>query len=308
MKKVSRFFSFSLTTICLAINSCSQTTSSSSLAIASYEATTPCDEVSKSLLNIPATDEAVMMKWSLTLLTPTSYKLIYTFGMDKQGSREFSEGAITKEQTGKWTKSKYKNTEVYTLTADDAPSLSFLKLNENVLHLLDSNKNLMVGNGAWSYTLNRINPVRLSSNEATSQKKVEESVVTDSIVFDGRMPCYPPLLALSGKTTAGCNLVKCRIIFFSDNNLHAPSSLKLYSIHVGTGGTRHLTTGKWVITRGTKTDPNSTLYELQFNSEQKQQRLVLLRGDDNVLFLVDSQMNCMAGNDYCSFTLNRVKK
>lgn len=307
MKKVNRFFSFSLITVCLTINSCSQTTNNSSQAIASFEATTPCDEVSKSLLNIPAADKAVMMKWVLTLLTPTSYKLIYTYGMDKAGTRGFSDGAITKEQTGKWTKSNYRNTEIYTLTAGTAPSLSFLKLNENVLHLLDANKNLMVGNGAWSYTLNRINPITLSSNEAASQK-VEETVGTDSIVFDGRMPCYAPLLALSGKTTAGCTLVKCRIILFSHNNSQVPSSLKLYSIHVGTGGTRYLTTGKWIIARGTKTDPSSTLYELQFNSEQKQQNLVLLKGDDNVLFLLDSQMNCMAGNDYCSFTLNRVKK
>jgi len=307
MKKVNRFFSLCVITICLTISSCAQTSRDSSRALASFEATTPCDEVSRSLLNIPALDKAVMMKWALTLLTPTSYKLIYTYGMDKANTRGFSEGAITKEQTGKWTRSKYKSTEIYTLTADNAPTLTFLKLNENVLHLLDANKNLMVGNGAWSYTLNRINPITLSSNEAASQK-VEETVGTDSIVFDGRMPCYAPLLALSGKTTAGCNLVKCRIILFSDNNSQAPSSLKLYSIHVGTGGTRYLTTGKWIIARGTKTDPSSTLYELQFNSEQKQQNLVLLKGDDNVLFLLDSQMNCMAGNDYCSFTLNRVKK
>ncbi|HEV8505764.1 MAG TPA: hypothetical protein VGQ53_10205 [Chitinophagaceae bacterium] len=307
MKKVNRFFSFGLGALCLTMNSCSQTASSKPTALISFEATTPCDDISRSLLNIPTTDKSVMMKWALTFLTPNSYKLIYTYGMDKANTRGFSEGAITKEQTGKWTKSKYKNTEIYTLTADNAPSLSFLKLNENVLHLLDAGKNLMVGNGAWSYTLNRINPVKLSSNEAISQK-VEESDATDSIVFDGRMPCYAPLLALSGKTTTGCNLVKCRIIFFSDNKLHGPSSLKLYSVHVGTGGTRYLATGRWMITRGTKTDPNSTLYELQFDSEKKQQNLVLLKGDDNILFLLDSQMNYMAGNDYCSFTLNRVKK
>src|SRR4030095_8213814 len=227
--------------------------------------------------------------------------------MDKAGTRGFSEGAITKKQTGTWTRSEYKNTEVYTLIAENSPTVSFLKLNENVLHLLDANKNLMVGNGAWGYTLNRINPVKLSSNEANSQK-IEEDILTDSIVFDGRMPCYAPLLALSGKATAGCNLVKCRIIFFSDTMLHSPSSLKFYSIHVGTGDTRYLTTGKWIITRGTKMDPNSTLYQLQFDSEKGQQNLVLLKGDDNVLFLLDNEMNCMPGNDYCSFTLNRVKK
>ena len=306
MRKVKRFFSsFSLVTT-FTISSFSQITNNNSPVLASFEATTPCDEVSKSLLHIPSTDKCAMMKWTLTLLTPTTYELIYTYGMDKAGSRGFSEGAVTKKQSGKWTKSKYKNTEIYTLTADNSPSLAFLKLNENVLHLLDANKNLMVGNGAWSYTLNRINPVKLSSNEINAQK-VEETFFADSIVFEGRLPCYAPLLALNGKTSAGCNLIKCRIIFFCDNKLHAPSSLKLYSIHVGTGGTRYLATGKWTIMRGTKNDPSSTLYQLQFNAEEPLQNLVLLKGDDNILFLLDNEMNCMAGNDYCSYTLNKKR-
>jgi hypothetical protein len=164
----------------------------------------------------------------------------------------------------------------------------------------------MVGNGAWSYTLNRINPLKLSSNEINSQK-VEETFFTDSIVFEGRLPCYAPLLALNGKDSAGCNLIKCRIIFFGNNKSLLSSSLKFYSILVGTGGTRFLATGKWVIMRGTKTDPNSTLYQLQFNAEKTQQTLVLLKGDDNILFSLDNEMNCMAGNDYCSYTLNRKR-
>jgi hypothetical protein len=307
MRKVKQFFPVTLAAICLTITSCSQAPTNHSTALASFEATTPCDEVSRSLLHIPSTDRSEMMKWNLTLVTPTTYQLFYTYGMAKQGTRGFSEGAITTEQKGKLTKSKYKNAEVYTLTADDSRvSISFLKLNENVLHLLDANKNLVVGNGAWSYTLNRINPVKLLSNETNSQK-IEEAVSPDSLVFEGRMPCYAPLLALSGKTTAGCNLVKCRIVFFSDK-LHAPSSLKFYSIHVGTGNTRYLKTGTWVIIHGTKTDPNSTLYQLQFGSEKPLQYLMFLKGDDNVLFLLDNEMNCMAGNDYCGFTLNRVKK
>jgi len=307
MKKINRFFWPGLIAICLTTDACSQGTNNASGVIAIFEATTPCDEISKSLLRIPATDKAVMMRWVLSLLTSTTYKLVYTYGVDKANTRGFSAGAVAKEQTGNWTKSKYKNTEIYTLTADDAPSLSFLKLNENVLHLLDRGKNLMVGNGAWSYTLNRINPVKLSPNQ-TTMKEVDNSFVTDSIVFDGRMPCYAPLLALSGKTTTGCTLVKCRIIFFSDKNSDDPASIKLYSIHVGTGNTRYVATGKWITTRGTKADPNCTLYKLQFEYGGQQRNLVLLKGDDNVLFLLDDQLNCMSGNDYCSFTLNRINK
>jgi hypothetical protein len=307
MGKAKRFYLFNLLTLLVSLSSCSQLPNNDSGSLASFEATTPCDEVSRSLLHIPSTDKSEMMKWNLTLLTPTSYKLVYIYGIAKQGTRGFSDGAITKEQSGSWTTGKYKSMEIVTLTADNLPSLSFLKLNENVLHLLDANKNLVVGNGAWSYTLNRIDPVNIPSNEGNRQK-VEETLLTDSLVFEGRTPCYEPLLALSGKTTAGCNLVKCRITFFRDSQSHAPSFLKFYSIHVGTGGTRYVATGTWVIMRGTKNDPNSILYRLQFNPEKPQQDLTFLKGDDNILFLLDNEFNCMPGNNYSSYTLNRIRR
>ena len=307
MKKIERFFSVNMVAICLSASSCSQTTNHDSLVPASFQATTPCDEVSRALLHIPSTDTSDMMKWTLSLLTSSTYRLAYTYGMDKAGSRGFSEGAITKEQSGKWTKSKYENAEIYTFTADNSPSLSFIKLNENVLHLLDGNKNVMVGNRAWSYTLNRIAPVKLPSNETSSQK-LEETIPADSIVFDGRMPCYGPLLALSRKPGNGCNLIKCRMILYCDNKSHAPSSIKFYTIQVGTGGSRYLATGKWIMMRGTKNDPGSILYQLQIDSQQPQQKLTLLKKGNDILFLLDNELNFMAGNDYCSYTLNRVRK
>jgi len=307
MGKAKRFYLFNLLTLSLSLSSCSQLPDNNSRSSASFEATTPCDEVLKSLLHIPSTDKSEMMKWNLAFLTPTTYRLVYIYGMAKQGTRGFSEGAITKEQRGKWRKGKYKSMEIVTLTADNLPSLSFLKLNENVLHLLDANKNLVVGNGAWSYTLNRIDPVSIPSNEGKPQK-VDETFLTDSLVFEGRTPCYEPLLTLSGKTKAGCNLIKCKIIFFCDSESHAPSSLKFYGIQVGTNGTRHVAAGTWVIMRGTKNDPNSILYRLQFNPERPQQDLTFLKGDDNILFLLDDKFNCMPGNNYCSYTLNRINK
>ena len=39
-----------------------------------------------------------------------------------------------------------------------ATSISFLRLNDNLLHLLDSDRQLMIGTGAWSYTLNKVQP------------------------------------------------------------------------------------------------------------------------------------------------------
>jgi len=232
--------------------------------------------------------------------------------MPKQGTRGFMEGASTIELKGKWTIDKdiHENYRavVYRLIADNSSiTLSFLKPNENILHLLDGNKNLMIGNGAWSYTLNRTNPVKLSSNKSTSQKIALANLSADSVVFDGRTPCYDPLLALTGKPVTGCQLIKCRLILYQDINTHEPTKFLLYTIHVGTGDTRYPTEGKWIVTRGTKNNPEGILYQLQPNSE-KPSPLVYLKGDNNILFLLDNEMNFMAGNNYCSYTFNRVKK
>ena len=61
-------FLVSLVSICLTINSCSQITNNNSSALVRFEATTPCDEVSRSLLHIPSTDKSTMMRRLLFLL------------------------------------------------------------------------------------------------------------------------------------------------------------------------------------------------------------------------------------------------
>jgi len=62
---------------------------------------------------------------------------------------------------GKWTIGKgirsNSNAIVYRLhDIKTNKTISFLKLNDNLLHLLDSDQRLMIGTAAWSYTLNRV--------------------------------------------------------------------------------------------------------------------------------------------------------
>src|SRR6266542_182969 len=135
MKEFKRVFSATFLAIGVATSSCSQSVTQNSSSV--FEATTPCDEAVKTLLGIPEDTKSDMMKWSVTLYNdsktsvPASYKLIYTYGLAKQGTRGFMEGASTKEWKGKCTISKgiNKNTEakVYTLYSDSSSfSLSFL--------------------------------------------------------------------------------------------------------------------------------------------------------------------------------------
>ena len=56
--------------------------------------------------------------------------------------------------------------------------------------------------------------------------------------------------------------------------------------------------------RGTKTDPEAIVYQL--DSDQPKVSVYLLKGDDNVLFVLDQERNYRVGDSYLSYTLNRV--
>lgn len=321
MKHVKLFFTTTLLAVCFVItNSCSQNTTPSSSVLGVFEASTPCDEVSRTLFKIPFDTKCELMKWNLTLyqdpqmLAPSAYKLICEYGLPKQGTRGFTEGSSTMELKGKWTVSKGTKESaeavVYQLIPGNSPvSLSFLSPDQNLLHLLDGDKRLMVGNGAWSYTLNRINPVLASSAKLALQLTSSPGITSDSPVigvFDGRTPCNKDLLELNGISADGCQIIKCRLTLNQDAKTHTQTTFELQTIYVGKGDTRYTSTGKWTLMKGTATDPEAIVYQL--DSDKPLVSLVLLKADDNILFFLDKERNLMVGNNYSSYTLNRVKK
>jgi hypothetical protein len=158
-------------------NSCSQTTSpDTSTVLAVFAASTPCSEGTRPLPAIPANAACEFIHWNLTLyqnpktFIPTSFKLTYVFGLAQQGTPGFINGGTREEMQGKWSnvKGTASNPDaiVYRLTDDKTgKTISFLKLNDNLLHLLDTDRRLMIGSAAFSYTLNRIdNPKRRIEN------------------------------------------------------------------------------------------------------------------------------------------------
>ena len=323
MNQVKLFFATTSLAVCLVItNSCSQTTTpANSSAPLVFKATTLCSDDVKSLLQIPADTKCEMMKWNLTLFrdpktsAPGEYKLIYEYGMAKQGTRDFMEGSKTTELKGKWTigngTKENAKAEIYTLEAGSSPvSLSFLRPDQNILHLLDQDKNLMIGNGAWSYTLNNVNPIPAPIVKFLLQPGPALRIEADSVtvgVFDGRTPCSKELLELNGISASGCQIIKCRLTLYQDSITHTPTTFQIYTVYVGKGDTRYSNTGKWKIFKGTKNDPEALVYVLEPDSG-KPRSLVLLKADNNILFFLDENMNHMVGDTYTSFTLNRFKK
>lgn len=118
-----------------------------------FDGRTPCQELAAQIRE-KTTPECIKIKWRLTLYEDSpgsgsgSYELLgFVFKRDSPG-------------TGRWqsVRGTSSNPEaiVYQLHLAGRPPLYLLKGDENVLFFLDQDKNLMVGNRDFSYTLNRI--------------------------------------------------------------------------------------------------------------------------------------------------------
>ncbi len=121
-------------------------------------------------------------------------------------------------------------------------------------------------------------------------------------VFDGRTPCQELARQLKVVTIPECIKIKWRLILFQDPATHAPTS---YSLE-GFVYRKPPRTGKWTILKGTKTDPNAIVYQLDPDTPQGFQSF--LKADDNILFFLDQDRNLLVGNIYFSYTLNRADK
>ena len=316
--KTSGFFLLGLLFI-----GCSGTSSDSQPAKqtiqSSFEATTPFGDAVKKILGITTVDKYEMMKWSLTLnkdpkkFTPTTFDLIYEYGMPKQGTRGFMDGSKKVVLNGTWVTEKgaltNKLAPIITLTATGAKvSLSFLQPDENVLHLLDDTKALMVGNGAWSYTLNRKEPVSQNSLIPGDNLVPKVSGDTDTVgIFVGRTPCYSGLTIINNIAQSGCQLVKCELVLLQDVNTHTPANFVLKTVYVGKGDNKYTTIGKWEMLQYTTRNATAIVYQLKPDATTSTNPISLLKGDDNILFFMETDGRLLVGNNYSSYTLNRAK-
>jgi len=132
-----------------------------------FVASTPCSQGTRPLPGIPAGAGCELITWHLTLYgdgsgkTPSTYILHCVYGLPKQGTPGFIGGGEKLDMEGKWTISKgvpsNPGATVYQLTDNKTnKTMSFLKLSDDLLHLLDSHQRLLIGTAAWSYTLNRV--------------------------------------------------------------------------------------------------------------------------------------------------------
>lgn len=128
-----------------------------------YVGTTPCSNGTRPIPGIPSDAPCELIKWRLTFLEKNNndlsgtYVLDAEYGMPRQGTRDIA-GGRQLHRTGNWDTVKHPLTKASIYRLDPgAPemSISFIRLSERLIHLLDSEQQLMIGSGAWSYTLNK---------------------------------------------------------------------------------------------------------------------------------------------------------
>lgn len=273
-------FSFLFSTlICLAASANTQT----------YVGSTPAHPVVRNFLQISPTDSIDFIRWKLEIGSG-KYKLECRYGLSKPGTPGFSN-----EQKVAFNGSFTQSNNRYLLRHKNK-QVSILEVNADVLHLLDHNNYMLIGNGGYSYALNNTSPVKTGkANIRSTSTKVK-----GPLVFEGRTPCsdLPAILGLN-KSDA-CNKMKWYFLFYTDSVTGKPS-------HFLMGGMGYrketMAKGRWQIVN--KQDGN-IVYQVYF--DQWKNPLHLLKGDDNILFFIHPDGHLLVGNEDFSYTLNRKKE
>ena len=117
-------------------------------------------------------------------------------------------------------------------------------------------------------------------------------------VFAGRTPCQEFIKELNMEASPECLKRKMNIILYQDSATGRPTTYETKGFGKWSGK------GKWYILQETPTDPNATIFQLKLDETTS---LYLLKGDDNVLFILDRNKNFLTGNAKFSYTLNRAR-
>ncbi|RXK61670.1 hypothetical protein ESA94_01240 [Lacibacter luteus] len=134
-----------------------------------------------------------------------------------------------------------------------------------------------------------------SVKKIQSPKTVNNTVLG---VFAGRTPCQEFLNEYNLGENAACAKRKMGVILYQDAVTLQPTVYETWGMGKWTGK------GNWNIVKGTASDPNAIVFQLQLDANTF---LFLLKGDENVLFILDKKKDFLVGNESHSYTLNRER-
>ncbi len=296
-----------------------QTSSADPSVLGVFAGSSPCGDAIRQLLGISSDVPADLVQWKLTLyqdpktLTPSRYELRYDYGSTAAGKPGLATGVKTSRRQGAWAIGKGIKSNPDAVVYELNGAVSLVQVDANVLHVLDPDRSLMIGNGGWSYVLHRAEHAEkpaaaawawvwaLFAPEPDMSYRISplETGPTVFGVFEGRSPCQGIARELQIPVAAACTKVKWRVTLYQNPETLAPTVYKVEgSLHP-----RGAREGNWSHVRGTQKDPDAIVYRLQPAGSESP--LLLLKGDDNVLFLLDRNRSPLVGHGEFSYALNR---
>jgi hypothetical protein len=251
-----------------------------------FTGSTPANDAVKKFLGIPLKDSIDFIRWQLTI-NERSYSLHCNYGIGKPNTNGFMGGGKTTEFKGdvKRIKNKYQ-------LVNGRQVLSLLELNSNLLHLLNEDNTMMIGNGGWSYTLNNLVPV-VSGELSVSTK---QTAIKDSIAFEGRTPCGVPGIIPDGKT---CYKLKWWLVLKAGKD----PGKGIYYVNGTAWYEKGGINGTWELIT---TKDGKNIYQLY--DENKKTFIRLLKLDEGVVIFIDEKRNLLVGDHDFSYTLNRTSR
>jgi hypothetical protein len=193
---------------------------------------------------------------------------------------------------------------VFRLTSEAGRKVSFVRISDELVHMLADDDRLMLGTAGWSYTLNRTDRMEKPGKPSLAPDmsytiSPRRSGSTVFGVFEGRTPCVGIARELKISPVAGCLKVKWRVTLFKNAQTGEPTTYKVE----GTLHRQSAREGSWQILR-TASDPGAVTYRLDASATEAP--LLLRRGDDRVLFFQSHDGSLLVGNVDFSYTLNHV--
>ena len=277
-----------------------------------FVGSTPCGEAIRRLLDIPEVEKSELIEWELSLFdsAPTdsvgSYELRYRFGKTRPNQPGLDADADRRERRGTWKMEsgipRRPGGAIVTLDG----GVSLLRVSDTVLHLLEANGSLMVGNGGWSYTLSRRDaieksvPTTLTAADPGDPPRTTSHETGPTVLgmFDGRTPCQGIARELGVAARPGCWKAKWRLTLFHDPQTKAPTTYRLE----GTLYRSQPREGSWRVVIGDRGAPAAEIYELAASNGESPARL--LKGDERVLFFLGRDGRPLTGNARNAYTLD----
>jgi hypothetical protein len=252
-----------------------------------YQGSTPAHMAVREFLNISRTDSIDFIRWKL-VFNGSSFELSCSYGLCQPSTSGFSN-----EKKVAFSGTLKRQDHLYELRRQDG-AFYIREINFNLIHLLDKNKDLLKGNGGWSYTLNNVSPAATKQFYFTGVQKKRDHMM----VFEGRTPCRPLSQMIGRKDSEACNKLKWYVILYSDPATGKPS-------HYLAGGTAYrketMRRGNWDIITG---GDGRITYRL--DPEKEKQAIHLLTADNTILLFTHPDGSPLVGNEDFSYTLSRT--